>query len=271
LRLLKGVGRALLIGYGMFRMHLTSEVSSSLNALFWAILLLAPTILFTNEASTAVKVLLPAIVVANMLLLGSGLGMEYAVWLVGEGVLDDLRLSGVSVFYYTASTFPLELVVIGFLPFILSVLIISCYLGIGLAWFLSFNPLVLVASIPVIFAAEVFASTASCLLYLKNPFSRSLFGIIQIALLTIVFIPPEISPGSILGRSGTWVNGCRGFETGLRFEHDSSRQSRCILNYLNNILHRTFNPRLQGRGKPYIEVWCGSKVLAVDSHSSLRL
>uniref|UniRef100_A0A7J3Y197 Uncharacterized protein n=1 Tax=Thermogladius calderae TaxID=1200300 RepID=A0A7J3Y197_9CREN len=198
MRLLKGVGRALLIGYGMFRMHLTSEVSSSLNALFWALLLLAPTILFTNEASTAVKVLLPAIVVANMLLLGSGLGMEYAVWLVGEGVLDDLRLSGVSVFYYTASTFPLELVVIGFLPFILSVLIISCYLGIGLAWFLSFNPSVLVASIPVKFASEVFASTASCLLYLKNPFSRSLFGIIQIALLTIVFIPPKYLPAAFL-------------------------------------------------------------------------
>ena len=192
--LVREVRRSLLVGYGMFRMHLTSYLSSTLNALLWLTLFLAPSVVFSSDPLSALLYLTPPVIGVNIVLLSIGLSQEYVTWLSEGGELDDLRLANLTLWKYVAATFPFDFLVVGFAPFLLSALLLSWYLGIAPTWLFRLNAALFALSIPVLMASGLLMASLIGLLYLKNPLARAVSQVIQILFVVVLFLPPRYLP-----------------------------------------------------------------------------
>ncbi|MEM4946918.1 MAG: hypothetical protein QXH05_02050, partial [Thermosphaera sp.] len=168
--------RLLYVGAILVKLHLTSYLSLIVNVIFWSILLIIPTSMFSPDFSNSLKTFIPGLVAMSIASMGLWTGTEFLRWMVHDGLTDMFRENGLGVYHYIVSTLPIDVILLGIIPLLLLGVISSWFFEIDYLWILTGDMLPLLMGVLSLMIVELFYGSLSGYLYTKTRLSSSWTG-----------------------------------------------------------------------------------------------
>ncbi|MEM4537956.1 MAG: hypothetical protein QXP68_04335 [Thermosphaera sp.] len=190
--------RLLYVGAILVKLHLTSYLSLIVNVIFWSILLIIPTSMFSPDFSISLKTFIPGLVAMSIASMGLWTGTEFLRWMVHDGLTDMFRENGLGVYHYIVSTLPIDVILLGIIPLLLLGVISSWFFEIDYLWILTGDMLPLLMGVLSLMIVELFYGSLSGYLYTKTRLSSSWTGLLQIMVTIGTVIPSKAYPNPYL-------------------------------------------------------------------------
>ncbi len=182
------------IGTYFAKMHLTSYLTSILNAVLWFALVFGPTVVFSPDPVRALRTFLPGTIGFTAASIGMWVSTEFLRWYVYHGLTDMFRECGLGVLHYLICGIHIDLLIDVVLGYFAVMSFASLYVGFNPSLVLPEDPLLFLLAIALAVPPYLLCGSLIAYLYVKTPIGGVWTNVIQMAVVMGTIIPPATIP-----------------------------------------------------------------------------
>jgi len=186
------------IGFALARQHITSYVTSLLGSVFWFILLMIPSAMYSGNPEALVVLYLPSYLAMAICMVSISSSVEFLRWYVYDGLTDMYREAGLGVYHYVLSGFVVD-ASFAFTSFAILASIAGQYAGLSPMWFLRLNPVFIPLVILASLSTEVFFGGLTSVIYTNTRLGGGFHGFLQMAVAISTYTPLWLLPNPFIG------------------------------------------------------------------------
>ncbi|MGC8982260.1 MAG: hypothetical protein ACP5KA_00665 [Desulfurococcaceae archaeon] len=195
---IKAFIRLTYLGFVMARQHAVSYIAYIINAVFWLLLVMLPSAIYSRNPHQFVVLFLPAYVAMMVASTGASSAFEFLSWYVYQGLTDVYREAGLGVYHYLVSSHVVDFL-ISLTSYFLLAFIVGSQIGLEPAWFLRVNPLYFSLLFPAAVAVETFFGGLVAVILTTTRIGTGFYGFLLMLLSITAYTPLWLLPSPLLG------------------------------------------------------------------------
>lgn len=186
------------VGLAMARQHITSYVASLVGTVFWFLLIMIPSALYSGDPRSLLVLYLPSYFAMALAMASTSDSVEFLRWYVYDGLTDVFREAGLGVYHYVVSCFVVDVLFV-FASFAVLASVTGHYAGLDACWFLGLNPAFIPLVVLASLATQVFFGGLTSVIYTNTRFGGGFHGFLQMVVAASTYIPLWRLPNPLLG------------------------------------------------------------------------
>ncbi len=184
----------LYVGTALARMHASSYLAATINAVLWFTLIFVPSILLTGNPEQAFLTFLPGVFALTIASTGMWSATEFLRWYVYQGLTDLFRECGLNVFHYLLCGIHTDVALQGFATYLLAAFVACYYANLDPLLVIPANPVLMVLAIAVAIPTYLLCGALMAYLYTATRIGGVWTNIIQMIVIVGTIVPPKALP-----------------------------------------------------------------------------